>query len=259
MNILITGASSGIALSVVKKINKSDKVYVTTHTDKEARRLKILLKDYNNICIQRLDITNKNDRNRFKNIDIDVLISNAALGIGGSIIDLDIDKMRYNHEVNVFSNYSFIQLILKNMLKKDSGKIIIISSILSEFIMPFLGVYASTKSSISTLGLTLRKEVKMLTNNIDICVIEPGCYHTGFNQVMLNSMYYNMNENSLFYNIRDDIYYKYGLFFKLIERKDLRSISNKIINIIYSNNIKAIYKVPFDQGLFVKIYMLLKR
>lgn len=259
MNILITGAASGIGLEIVKKINRNNHIYLTVHNRKEILRVKRILKDYNNVEIFKLDVTNKEDRKILDTLDIDIFISNAAVGEGGSIIDIDFDRVRYNHEVNVFSNFEIIQIILKKMLKKDSGKIIIVSSILSQFIFPFLGSYASSKASISSLGLTLRKEVKLLTDNIHISVVEPGCYHTGFNQVMLRNKYDYMDENSLFYKSREKIYIKEGLFFKIFERKSLRTVSNKIIDIIYNTNPKALYRVPLDQGLFTKIYMLFKR
>lgn len=259
MNILITGAASGIALATVKKINRNDHVYLTVHNKNQIPRVKEILKKYDNIEIFKLDVTNPWDRRKIKRLDIDVFISNAAIGEGGSIVDIDFDRVRNNYEVNVFSNFELTQLILNQMIKKDSGKIIIMSSIASQFVIPFLGSYASSKSSISTLGLTLRKEIKKLTNNIHVSIVEPGCYHTGFNQVMLKNKYNYMNENSVFYNKKDEIYKKETRFFKLIERKNLKTVSDKIVEIIYDEKPNAIYRVPIDQSIFTKLYMIFKR
>lgn len=259
MNILITGAASGIGLNTVKKISKNDHVYLTVHKKQQIPRVREILKNYNNVEIFKLDVTNPWDRRKVKNKDIDVFISNAAIGEGGSIVDIDFDRVRENYEVNVFSNFELTQLVLKQMIKKKSGKIIIMSSIASQFIMPFLGSYASSKSSISTLGLTLRKEIKQLTDNIHVSVVEPGCYHTGFNQVMLKNKYNYMNESSVFYNKRDKIFKKESFFFKLIERKNLKTVTDKIIEIIYEDVPKAIYRVPIDQSIFTKLYMIFKR
>lgn len=259
MNILITGAASGIALSVVKKINKEDHIYLTVHNKNQIPRLKELLKKYDNIEIFKLDVTSAWDRRKVLKLDIDVFISNAAIGEGGSIVDIDFDRVRENYEVNVFSNFELTQLVLRQMLKKDSGKIIIISSIASQFIMPFLGSYASTKSSISTLGLTLRKELNTLTKNIHVSIIEPGCYHTGFNQVMLENKYGYIDRGSPFYNKIEEIYEKETLFFKIIEKKSLKTVSNKIIEVIYDECPKALYRVPIEQSIFTKLYMIFKR
>lgn len=259
MNILITGAASGIAFSTMKKINDSDKLYLTVHSKNQIKRLKEKFKDRDNVEIFKLDVTNAWDRRKVKRLDIDVFISNAAIGEGGSIIDIDFDRVRENYEVNVFSNFELIQLVLSDMIKKDSGRIIIMSSLASQIILPFLGSYTSSKSSISTLGLTLQKEVRKVSNNIYISVVEPGCYHTGFNQVMLNNKYYYMDKYSIFYNKIDEIYKKENFIFKMIERKNLRTVTSKLIDIIYCDEPKPLYRVPVDQSLFTKLYMLFKR
>ena len=59
------------------------------------------------------------------------------------------------------------------------------SSLIGLMPLKFLGVYSATKASIIHLTTTLKEELKLLDTNIKVVLIEPGMYHTGFNQVML--------------------------------------------------------------------------
>ena len=87
-------------------------------------------------------------------------MSNAAVGYGGSIIDIDTEKFRYSYEVNVLSNFELIKKVINKMIEKDNGKIIIMSSMISNISIPFFGIYAGTKASITMTGKCLRKEIK---------------------------------------------------------------------------------------------------
>jgi len=252
--ILYTGARSGIASKVIDRfINNND--YFICVTVRTEMQLKEVLKKYNNIknieCFK-LDVTDENDLEKIKNLDIDILISNAAIGYGGSVATIDINKMEENFDVNVFSNVKLIQIVLKNMIKKDNGKIILMSSLAGMIPIPFLGSYCATKSSITKLAQCLKKELKLISN-IKVILIEPGLYHTGFNQVMFENKYDNFSyfkEELELIKAREDI------LLKLFEQKNFDDIVNKIYKAIVSNNPKFIYRSPFYQVFVAKLYQL---
>lgn len=172
MNVLITGAASGIGFKTgIDMANLGYHVYLTTENEKQLEVLKEKTNGQINVECFKLDVTNKKDREKVKNLDIDIFISNSAVGLGGSILEADMNKVRECYEVNVFSNFELTKTILNNMLNKDSGKIIIMSSMISNISLPFFGIYASTKASISMLTNCLRKEIKMLTDNVKIVLI----------------------------------------------------------------------------------------
>ena len=108
--ILFTGARSGIAASVIEKlINEDYFIYVTVHTQEQLIEVKKKYKGIKNIKCLKLDVTNKKDQEKIKDLDIDILVSNAAIGIGGSIIEVYMNDIRKNFEINVFSNFKIIQ------------------------------------------------------------------------------------------------------------------------------------------------------
>lgn len=256
--ILFTGARSGIAASVIDRlINKDYYIYVTVHTLEQLKEVKKKYNGINNIKCLKLDITNKKDQEKIKKLDIDILVSNAAVGYGGSIIDIDINDLRKNFETNVFSNFKIIQLALQKMLNKGSGKIVIISSLAGVMPLRFLGSYCATKSSIITLAKVLRKELKLITKNIKICLVLPGMYHTGFNQVMLENKYPKMKD-SYFKNKEKEIRFIEDLFWNTFEYQNLNSITNKIYEAIKKEKPKFIYSAPFNQKIGAKLYQILK-
>lgn len=252
--ILVTGARSGIINQVIDKIIDRYNIFLSVENNKQLEMVKKKYKNHTNVTCLKLDVTNKKDREIIENLDIDIFISNAAIGEGGSILEIPFNKVRKNYEVNVFSNFELVQLILKQMILKNKGKVIIMSSLASIIPINFLGSYCSTKASISMLATTLKNELKLINNHIKIKLIEPGLYHTGFNQVMLENKYKWMDINSYFKNQIKNIRKKENIIFNLLEKRNLSSIVNKIIKAIDSDNNKFKYSAPFYQYLFAKLY-----
>ncbi len=251
--ILITGARSGIMNKVIDKTKDNYFIYVAVHTNSQLKAVKNKYQNNKNIKCLKIDITNKKDIQKLKNLDIDIFISNAAISESGSVLELPIEKLKNNFETNVFSNFEVIQIILQNMIKKGSGKVIIMGSLAGRIPMPFAGSYSATKASIIKLTEALNLELKLLEEKIDIVLILPGLYNTGFNKLMFDKKYDFMDINSYFDKQIELIRKSENLVLKLFEKKKLDSIVNKIVKAINSDNPKFIYSAPLIQNLFAKI------
>lgn len=257
--ILITGARSGIGNALVNSIiDKEYYIYLTVHNGSQLNVVKEKYKGYSNIKCLKLDVTLENDRLKIEKLDIDILVNIAGIGYGGSISEIPMNKVRENFEVNVFSSFELVQIVLKQMIMKKKGKIIIMSSLAGILPLNFLGSYCATKASIIQLTTTLKNELKLLNTNIKIVLIEPGMYHTGFNQVMLENKYDWMKEKSYFENELNLIRKRENLFFGLLEKNKLNSIVKKMVKAIEAENPKFIYRSPFMQVLGAKIYQIFK-
>ena len=255
--ILFTGARSGIINKVIDSIIKDNyNIYVTVHTKEELKAVKNKYKQNKNVKCLKLDITNQKDKQQIEKLDIDILVSNAAIGISGSVAEIDINKIRENFEVNVFSNFELIQIALKNMIKKGKGKLIIMSSLAGIIPIPFLGSYCATKASIIKLSESLNLELKLLNKNIKVSLIEPGLYNTGFNRLMLDQKY-DQDINTYFKNQINLIRKSENLTLRLFEKKKLKSITKKITKAIKKENPKFVYRAPIFQSIFAKIYSIL--
>lgn len=252
--ILITGARSGIAKGVIEKLKiKNYFIYVTVRTEKQLENVTRIYKNDSNVKCLKLDITNDSDLKKINNLDIDILISNAAIGYGSSVLEMDLEKLKENFDVNVFCNVKLVQMVLKSMLKKGSGKIIFMSSLASIIPIPFIGSYSATKASINKLAECLKKELKYINKNIDIVLIEPGLYKTGFNNVMFENKY---NKTEYFKEELELIRKRENFLLKYFEKRKLNSIVNKISTAVNCKKSKFIYRSPLSQVIFAKIYQL---
>lgn len=257
MNVLITGALSNIAYEVGLKLSVYNKVYLTVHKSEHLKTLKA--KNLNsNIEIFKLDITNKDDYKKLDDLDVDLFIASAAIGIGGSVLDMDMKYFKENYEVNIFSNFELIKYIFYKMNEKG-GKIFVMSSLASMMPIIMLEGYTSTKAAISLITTTLRKELKIINSKVKISLIEAGAYYTGFNQVMIDNKENTLNKEGIFYKYRNIFSEKQRKMFKLMERKNLDTIVNKIAKQAEKKNPKFRIRAPISQVIFLKIYLILFR
>lgn len=257
MRILITGAAGGIGyLSALTLAERGHFVYLTTHTSSQEKRLKEKLNDYKNIEVLKIDITKKEDRKKVLDLNIDCLFNNAAVAQGGSIIEADMNKVRENFEVNVFSSFELLKDVLKQMIDKDSGRILVMSSIASMLNVPFMGIYSATKASISAIIKSLQKELFFIGTNAKVILIEPGLYHTGFNQVFLDNKY---DDGKYFKDIKEELNNVEHFLLRVGEKKKLDSIVVQIVRAIEEEKPKTVYRAPVIQAFFAKLYNILKK
>ena len=243
--IFITGGRGGIIADVIDKIKDRYFIYISVHTDSELKKIEKKYSGFKNIKCLKLDLALENDLDKVKDIDLDILICNGAVMESGCLIDIPLDKIRYNFEVNFFGNLKLI----KNVIQKNRDiRIIVISSLASEIPMPFDGVYSSSKAALNQMMKALRYETKLLDRKIEIALIEPGLYKTGFNEYGFEKKYDYKSE------FDKDKIKKYESLILKFQKKKLSSVSNKIIKALETKRLKTVYKVPIFQSLLVKIY-----
>lgn len=258
MRILITGATGGIGYAVARElIKKGHSLYLGTHTKKQMLMLQDKLEEeqLGAICLK-IDVTCSEDIEKVSNLDIDCLINHAGIGIGGSLFDTSIATLKQVYDVNIFGNFRLLQVVYHHMRKKNiNGKIFVTSSLASMLPFPYLGCYTSSKAAISMLVFTMHKELKSFSSNMSISLIEPGAYHTGFNQVMIDKKGPKIFEEEVFLSssrLQRNL-------FALIEKKSVSSIVKKIVREVESSHPKFKIRAPLLQTLFTKFYLLIYR
>lgn len=257
MNILITGATSGIGYALTEKLIKNGhRVFLGVHTKKEVKTAleKVKEIDYQDrVNVLKLDITKKEDRDIIKSLDVDCLVNQAGIGLGGSLLNMKVSDIRKNFEVNFFGTLEMTKLYIESR-KNKKGKVLITSSLAGLIPIPFLGSYCSTKSALITMATCLRNEMRKTNLNIKIKLIEPGAYKTGFNQIMIENK--DILNDSVFNQTLESISQTQKEQFSLMEKKHLSSIVNKMYKAIESDSNKLVYRAPFIQVLVAKLYML---
>ena len=192
-SVLITGAGSGFGEGTALALAaKGHQVIATTETQDQAIALR---KEATQIEVIKLDITSATDIAQVEKLKIDVLINNAGAGQTGPIADVPIDRVRHLFEVNVFGTLAITQAVLPQMVARGSGRIIIMSSVAGVMSGPSFGPYSMTKHALEAMGKALRAEIA--GQGIDVTLINPGPYNTGFNDRMANSMWEWFDDKSV--------------------------------------------------------------
>jgi short-subunit dehydrogenase len=253
--ILITGAATGIgkdtALALAKR---GHRVLATTQSVEQAENLRLAAeRAHVTLEVFKLDITVEADRELLAGYTLDVLINNAAMGESGSLAEVDMNRVRKLFEVNLFSTLALTQVALRQMIAREKGTVLFVSSIAGRVPMPFLMPYSMSKFALSAAGAGLRAEMDQLKKNIHIALIEPGAIHTGFNQTMTDSKYAWMGPTSYFAHQAESMKKQERTTFKWLEAKSTQVIVTQIIKAAEADRPKLRYVAPWIQGFGVRL------
>jgi len=253
--ILITGAGTGIGKDTAFALSKrGHRILATTQTETQAEALKQAAHAQGlQIEVFKLDITVEQDRELLSQYAVDVLINNAALGESGSLAEVDMQRVRHLFEVNLFATLELTQVALKQMIQRQSGTVLFISSIAGRVPMPFLMPYSMSKFALSAAAAGLRAEMDQLKKNVHITVIEPGAIHTGFNQAMTNSKYAWMGKTSYFAHQAEAMKKQERRTFDWLEAKTTDAIVQAIVKASEASRPRLRYVAPWIQGLGVRL------
>ena len=179
---VVTGGASGIGLEFVKLlISDNYKVYVVDNSQENLSKLSSILNSkYFETILQDLSKTDSPEKlyKILKNKDIDVLINNAGFGTFGKFhkTDWKIEKDMIN--LHVLNTTHLTKLFLKDMVKKNEGKILNIASVAAFQPGPLMSLYYASKAYILHFTEAISNEVK--DKNICISVLCPGQTKTNF-------------------------------------------------------------------------------
>jgi short-subunit dehydrogenase len=253
--ILITGAGTGIGRDAAFALAaRGHQVWATTF---DAAQAEALLSDVKAqalpIQVFKLDITCEADRALVVPLELDVLINNAGVGESGALAEVPMDRVRHAFEVNVFATLALTQTVLRGMVARERGTVLLVSSIAGRIPVPFLMPYGMTKFALSAAGAGLRAEMDRLHKNIHIALIEPGAIHTGFNQAMTSRKYAWMDEHSYFWPLRARLKAEEQRSFDFLEARDTRSIVAQIVQAAEARRPRLRYVAPRIQGWLVRL------
>ena len=135
--------------------------------------------------VEKLDVTNEDDRQKAWHWDIDVLLNNAGISEGGSMADIPAENLRHQLEVNLIGPVLLTQGIVKKMVARGKGKIVFMSSVAGLTADPFTGAYSASKHAIEAVAEAFSKELQEF--GIEVATINPGPFLTGFNDRMFET------------------------------------------------------------------------
>ncbi|XP_007910403.2 retinol dehydrogenase 8-like [Callorhinchus milii] len=117
---------------------------------------------------------------------VDIVVNNAGVGKIGPVESLSIEEMKTIFETNFFGVVRMIKALLPDMKKRQSGHIVVMSSVIGLQGVVFNDVYAASKFAIE--GFCESLAVQLLKFNIYVSMIEPGPVNTEFEMKLMEEV-----------------------------------------------------------------------
>ncbi len=178
--ILITGATGGIGNCIVKKFYDHGANIVATGTNEE--KLDKLKNEFKNIHTVKFKLDDHHKIEEFiEKIDkklegIEVLVNNAGITLDNLSIRLTEENWKKVLDINLTSTFLMCKNVIKKMLRKKSGKIINITSIVGHTGNLGQANYSASKAGIVAFSKSLALEYAK--KNININCVSPGFIKT---------------------------------------------------------------------------------
>jgi len=110
---------------------------------------------------------------------VDLLCSNAGRGLGRGFLDQDVADWRRVVDTNITGTLYLLQKVLKAMVARDDGKVLITGSIAGFIPGSFQAVYNGSKAFVDSFADAIRNEIKD-SKGVTITTLMPGPVETEF-------------------------------------------------------------------------------
>jgi gluconate 5-dehydrogenase len=107
---------------------------------------------------------------------LDILVNNAGINLRSPLEDMPVADFKRNVDVNLLGPFIVSKSVVGTMIRRKTGKIINICSMMSELGRNTVGAYAASKGAIKMLTLNMATE--WAKHNIQVNGIGPGYFAT---------------------------------------------------------------------------------
>ena len=181
---VVTGASSGIGKVYADRLAKRgyDLLLVARRKDRLDAHAKELKEAYGvQVDVLQADLANYEQLKKVGNIiagneRITMLVNNAGIAVVGASAELPLQDIEGQFDLNSRALQHLTQVVLPGFLKRDSGTLINIGSVLSFFAYPISTAYSASKAHVMLYTIGLRDELSK--TNIRIQLVLPSTTRT---------------------------------------------------------------------------------
>lgn len=191
---LITGATSGIGAAFARVLPTRTNLLLTGRNAEALSALRDeLSRPGRTVEILAADLAAAEGRQALialaetlaETLDLDLLISNAAVGPFGPVLDNDPAEEQAAAELNVVATTVLTRALLPGMVERARRHsrrcgVILMSSTTAFQPVPYLATYSASKAFILAYGEALAEEVR--GRPVDVLVLCPGATRTGWGE-----------------------------------------------------------------------------
>lgn len=261
--VLITGASTGIGLALVKLLSQKEGFHIvaTARQSSLFRFKEFDVYEGKNLWIRPLDVLKKTDRDLLiKEIEeelggVDVLVNNAGTMLRAVVEHVGEIERFQQMDLNFRAPMALIKAVLPNMREKKGGHIINVSSVGGMMAMPTMSVYSASKFALEGASEALWYEVRPW--NIKVSLIQPG---------FVNSQSYLNVKNSReclksTQDMNDPYYYHYNSMVPFISKlmKMSPASAEKVASVILKTIKKKRPALRVSATIDAHLFYLLRR
>ena len=179
---IVTGASSGIGLELAKLAAK-DGYDLIVAADTPFVEAGPALEQYD-VDVQSIeaDLSSKQGVSQLLDLvgvrEVDVLVANAGHGLGHGFLDQSTDEWMHVLNTNITGTLLLIQPIVKKMVERGEGKVLITGSIAGHLAGSFQAVYNGSKAFVDSFAAALNEEIR--DSGVTVTCLKPGATETNF-------------------------------------------------------------------------------
>jgi len=184
---VISGASAGIGKALSYAFaQRGHNLILIARTRNKLEQLADSLESQYGVKVQLIvhDLTQPEapkeifDKVQQQALEVDILINNAGVGVGGALLDNNaVDEMNLI-QINITALTMMCKYFAETMAKQGGGKIVNIASTAAFQPGPYLNTYYASKAYVLSFSEALRIELK--SKNITVTTICPGATETEF-------------------------------------------------------------------------------
>jgi NAD(P)-dependent dehydrogenase (short-subunit alcohol dehydrogenase family) len=177
--LLITGASSGVGLSLARYLANH---YQVVAVARRVERMQEALSDRPQVVVRQADLGAPEDveqlvdwlKSRFGHVPY--VVNNAGVNIRGSVGELSPGDVSRSIAVNMLAPFAILRGLLPGMKANNFGRVINVTSGAPLNCFPGFSAYSASKAALNALTVTCARECLAL--NIRINLMSPGPVRT---------------------------------------------------------------------------------
>lgn len=181
---IVTGASTGIGLELAKLAAQDGYELLIAADEPGIEPAAETLRDYG-VLVKAVEA----DLSTLEGVDtlldaagggrVDLLCANAGRGLGHGFLDQGVADWRRVVDTNITGTLYLLQQVLRDMVGRDDGKVLITGSIAGFIPGSFQAVYNGTKAFVDSFADAIRNELKD-SKGVTITTLMPGPVETEF-------------------------------------------------------------------------------